>query len=215
MQIRTQWHRLNFVIKNIQYLDGSLGSSIVQFRNLIGIKKIEDIYNVKNNIKPLSPRIARKIAKMLPACSADWLLRGEGETPLSPIVTSNPQVTHQSSDLSIYKDSPLLGKWALVAHMDYDLISTPTRWVLDEHSVQAPQHMDFHEFLPDGNVNYYELGTFVQSGAYIYDRHKQLLSMDNLPSLVSSITETEYEEIDWLNMELDGVQKRLYKRIQS
>lgn len=72
-----KWHRLEQVIK-------WTGLSINAFALHIGLKRSENLYQIKKGNNGISHDLAELITAKYPSISKGWLLTGEGEQPLQP-----------------------------------------------------------------------------------------------------------------------------------
>ena len=65
------WERLSEVI-------GYSGLSVNAFAKAIGLKRGENLYQIKKGNNGISPNLAKRINRVLPCFSVAWLLFGEG-----------------------------------------------------------------------------------------------------------------------------------------
>lgn len=65
------WERLSEVI-------GYSGLSVNAFAKAIGLKRGENLYQIKKGNNGISPKLAKRINRVLPCFSVAWLIFGEG-----------------------------------------------------------------------------------------------------------------------------------------
>ncbi len=80
------WQRLEAVIK-------WAGMSTNSFAMHIGLRRAENLYQIKKGNNAISSRLAKQIIDMFPQIDFEWLLRGEGSMVRGQVSQSKPRTT--------------------------------------------------------------------------------------------------------------------------
>lgn len=99
------WHRLEKVIK-------WTGFSVNAFALSIGLKRSENLYQIKKGNNGISRDLAETITKKYPAVSKAWLLTGEGEMLLSAPASIPNAIPYYPTDATMlaqggFAESPI------------------------------------------------------------------------------------------------------------
>ncbi len=75
--MNTPWKRLEAVITAYGF------TSVNAFSRHIGLRRSENLYQIRRGNNNISPRLAETIARHFPEVSRGWLLTGEGQMLLA------------------------------------------------------------------------------------------------------------------------------------